>query len=458
GGFAQLALTDSTISGNSAGSGGGISSDTGAIALLRSTISGNTAGSGGGVLVGYAPLTLTDAHVTGNTATSGNGGGILGGFDAAVLANNTQITGNAAPNGNGGGIWGFGFDFHGSVILNGSTVANNSAILGGGISTEGPLTVTASTIAQNSAVSGGGVHLFGGFAQLALTDSTISGNSAGSGGGISSTNNTSVTVSNSTIAANTAVSNGGGILSTGALRAVSTIVAGNKVGSSPNDVAGSFAAGSTNNLVQDAAHSGGLTNGVNGNIIGVDPRLAPLAFNGGPTQTHALLRNSPAINKGINPLGLHTDQRGPGYARTFGGQTDIGAYEFALGTAGNPSRVTALPVGHVPPPPSVENLSTPVDPRLAPASDLGPVFWQYSSARTADSANRSQSPRVEATPMLHEANWRVEASTAIGDFKRSGREDAMSNTWLFTQDAGTNGVSMAHEPGGTTARGWRGAW
>src|SRR5207253_6155099 len=45
--------------------------------------------------------------------------------------------------------------------------------------------------------------------------------------------------------------------------------------------------------------------------VGVNnPGLAPLADNGGPTQTHKLLSTSPALDKG-NSFGLTTDQRGP---------------------------------------------------------------------------------------------------------------------------------------------------
>ena len=58
-----------------------------------------------------------------------------------------------------------------------------------------------------------------------------------------------------------------------------------------------------------------------------DPLLAPLAFNGGPTQTHALKKGSPAINHGSNPDGLTTDQRGTPFARQLGSAVDIGAYE-----------------------------------------------------------------------------------------------------------------------------------
>src|SRR6185503_518152 len=54
-------------------------------------------------------------------------------------------------------------------------------------------------------------------------------------------------------------------------------------------------------------------------------RLAPLADNGGPTLTHALLLGSPAVDAGA-PSGFpSTDQRG--VPRPFGPYADIGAFE-----------------------------------------------------------------------------------------------------------------------------------
>ena len=55
-----------------------------------------------------------------------------------------------------------------------------------------------------------------------------------------------------------------------------------------------------------------------GNLLGVNPNLGPLAFNGGNTRTQELLTGSPAITAGSNPLGLTTDQRGAGFARVVG--------------------------------------------------------------------------------------------------------------------------------------------
>ena len=59
--------------------------------------------------------------------------------------------------------------------------------------------------------------------------------------------------------------------------------------------------------------------------------LAPLANNGGPTQTMALLPGSLAIDAGNNALipgGVTTDQRGTGNPRIVNGSVDIGAFEF----------------------------------------------------------------------------------------------------------------------------------
>jgi hypothetical protein len=65
-------------------------------------------------------------------------------------------------------------------------------------------------------------------------------------------------------------------------------------------------------------------------VLKSDPLLGPLANNGGPTPTHALASNSPAINEGANPRSLATDQRGASYQRVAGGRADIGAFELQM--------------------------------------------------------------------------------------------------------------------------------
>jgi hypothetical protein len=96
-------------------------------------------------------------------------------------------------------------------------------------------------------------------------------------------------------------------------------------------------------------------------ITTLDPLLAPLADNGGPTLTHALLADSPAYGLGSNPLGFATDQRGASSGRTFLGRIDIGALE------------TQSVVG--PPPPGDYNRNQTVD-----AADY--VVWRKNVGRT----------------------------------------------------------------------------
>jgi len=64
-----------------------------------------------------------------------------------------------------------------------------------------------------------------------------------------------------------------------------------------------------------------------GSLNNTDPKLGPLANNGGPSLTMALLAGSPAIDAGISAAAPLTDQRG--VARPFGAAADIGAYEYA---------------------------------------------------------------------------------------------------------------------------------
>jgi hypothetical protein len=86
------------------------------------------------------------------------------------------------------------------------------------------------------------------------------------------------------------------------------------------------------NLVGDAHGPGGYS-GISpfkGNtvILKANPLLGPLQNNGRPTQTMALLVDSPAIGHASNALGPATDQRGVKRFDVAGEMTDIGAYEL----------------------------------------------------------------------------------------------------------------------------------
>ncbi len=162
------------------------------------------------------------------------------------------------------------------------------------------------------------------------------------GGGID--NNTGLlTVVNCTLTNDSAVSGGGGgMLNTGTATLDNTIVAGNAASNGDNDIQGALAAAGSNNLIGDGTGMTGISNGSNGNQVGseatpINPLLGPLANNGGPTETVALLPDSPAIDHGSNaliPAGVTTDQRG--YIRIVNAVVDIGAYEFGAAPLGTP--------------------------------------------------------------------------------------------------------------------------
>jgi hypothetical protein len=70
------------------------------------------------------------------------------------------------------------------------------------------------------------------------------------------------------------------------------------------------------------------------NLTAVALHLGPLAVNGGPTATHALLCGSPAIDAGDNTDAPATDQRG--MPRIINGVIDIGSFE----SSNNPPTIT----------------------------------------------------------------------------------------------------------------------
>ncbi len=260
-------------------------------------------------------LTIRDSVIQGNGAAFTRGAGIRNEGSLAVFA--TSITGNSAYN--GAGISNF---LGAGLLLDGSLVDSNSAFnfatdrpgsvgsLGGGIENRGTANI------RNSTISGNSVDNFAGF-------------TAGSG----VYNDGALTILNSTIAQNDGFV--GLYHEGGTLLMVSSIVSENGYESSTQpptsrisaNIAGpgTFDPLSHNNLIGFGEVPAPFAHNVNGNLVGVNALLRPLANNGGPTRTHALVPGSPAIDAGLNPIDLETDQRG--MDRTVGTATDIGAFE-----------------------------------------------------------------------------------------------------------------------------------
>ena len=367
-----VTLSGVTLSNNTAtGTGGGMTVGSGTVQISDSSITGNIARSAGGIANLSGSLTISDSTVTGNRAIgpNGAGGGIFSvGLGAVLSVIRTEIRQNDAQGLAGGGIFAGGTvtvkdstisnnsaDFAGGRISGGSTLTVTNSLFtgntaggsGGGISAAVLTTISNTTISTNSAgFAGGGISTSGCSGDLTVSRSTINGNTTGSdGGGINSC--TTTTVTNSTISGNFAGGVGGG-LSFGVAGGVFTL---RSVTVTANNVPiGGLNASSGATTVQNsiiAFHAmpdcGGVLPTSLGNnldadtscqfsaptdVSSADPRLAPLAANGGLTSTHALLAGSPAINTGDPFTAPPADQRG--FPRV--GLPDIGAFEFQTNT------------------------------------------------------------------------------------------------------------------------------
>lgn len=238
----------------------------------------------------------------GSTGKGGNGQFAAGGGSTnSSNPDNRGIGGFAAGNGNisagaGGGGAGLGgaiFNEAGSVLINNSTLYNNSAAGGSG----------------HDAGHGFGGAIFNLNGSLTLTSATISGNAAEAGRGV--------------FLASAVDSSG--TAGTARMSATNTLFSQADITASDLAQSGTVQITGSHNMVRNstAATPAGFS------FSDSDPKLGPLADNGGFSKTLALLSGSPAINSGINndvPTGT-TDQRGGGNLRIRGGIVDVGAFE-----------------------------------------------------------------------------------------------------------------------------------
>jgi hypothetical protein len=377
--LAALGLSDVILEKNTAQYGGGLYMFGGQITMTNTQIRSNTATSlGGGLYIDSSRLTIQGCQAYNNSAVG------AGAFYLSTIANG-QITRcefytNAASSGFGGAM-----QIASDVTKPGSLVTvqdsflhNNSAYYGGAIDTSAPLYILRTTLNQNTATYyGGGLNVYDAptpSTKILIVQSTFSGNFSPYGGGIYYNDlfgdTSSMVVQNSTLSENGVSHEGGAIFGSGSanLSLMSTTIAGNAIYknikqptptlggglfiSSPASVSAEntlisgdfFTDGATlptpddcygalnslgHNLIQTTSNCaiGGIAPG---NITGLDPLLGPLQNNGGPTQTRALLRGSPAIDAGDNSACSSTDQRG--IVRPANGgislTCDIGAFEF----------------------------------------------------------------------------------------------------------------------------------
>jgi len=296
---------------------------------------GRTSLRGGAVAVLNENLTILDSVISDSragrsAAPPSNGcGGNVALREGTLRIVNSRLTGGIAEGvgaSTGGNLCAVGE----SLRLETTTVSGGTARQGGGLYFLGAwATIHSSTISGNTAeANGGGVYI--GVGDVGFLNSTISGNTAGNGGGLYADNTgdgfsgTFVTFELTTLSNNTATAAGGSLHqdgTAGGLSIYDSIIANGK----PEDIdlsSGFYVA--RHSLIE--APLGPPIPGTN-NILGADPRLGPLANNGGPTMTHVPLPGSPAINAG-NPAIADppaTDERG--YPRIAGPAVDMGSVE-----------------------------------------------------------------------------------------------------------------------------------
>lgn len=339
-------LTDLTIQHGDAGAGGGVYVS-GNLDMQNCVVQENTAFQGGGLYFAFGEYCYISGCDFRKNDCDDVGGGVHNSASSAFIylsdsvleSNSALIAGGAVFGGwaslsncvlraNTGGLYGGAVEAERCVVHE-SDLHGNLAGNGGGFHVE-YLSIYESAVYSNSAAdSGGGIYAT---AYLRTRNATISGNVASNrGGGISATGN--ITLAASTIAFNCAPTGGGMYLQANA-EMTSTILAKNMALTHPN-ASGARIDSDGYNLIGD-------TNGVMiigttiGNLLEADPRLLPLADNGGFAPTHALKYGSPAIDAGTCTayygVTITNDQRL--FVRPVDGKNDgsavcdIGAYEL----------------------------------------------------------------------------------------------------------------------------------
>jgi len=337
---------------------------TGTVSIANLTIlHGNS--SGGGGIYNDGTLTLTNCILNNNVGD--DGGGVYNDVDGVATLTGCTFRSNAAGNDFGGGA----VYNDGVLTLSNSTISSNSAVDGGGVynDADGMATVSNCTLNGNSAstdVGGGGIYNDG---IMTVSGCTLSGNFGEDGGGFYNDVDGTATLANSTLSTNSATGNdfgGGGIYNGGSLTLANCTLSDNSapVASGNNMYNDAEGTATVLNTIMATSFGGqncdgtGVEQGSHNlssdatcfsspDLLNTNPLLAPLANNGGPTQTLALCTAagvpgaacsgpSPAIDAGDDsitgpPLNLTTDQRG--LARQSGQHVDIGAYEVQATTA-----------------------------------------------------------------------------------------------------------------------------
>jgi hypothetical protein len=316
---------------NGGGGGGAIYALRADLAVRRSEFSGNGTGRIGGAILangaGIATTRIEDSRFIGNridlTEPEGNAAALLV-QQSDTVVERSVFRDNVAANG-AGGLGRFVEGVAVAFVVDGDYVVRDSEFSGN----RGELETTGGGLFATSEEGLGVVP-------VRIENSTFSGNRATYGGAMAGA--VAFTLVHATVAANTALDPQSGAIEvacTGsALTGIASIVHGT-VGAPDlalfTQCGRPRVSGLQAFLVGDPGNVGVL----GGMLAGIDPRLQPLADNGGGLRTHAPASGSPAIDGATAASALRFDQRGPGFARVAGGAADIGAHEVGPQAAAN---------------------------------------------------------------------------------------------------------------------------
>jgi len=323
--YNKAEIRGSDFTNNTSTRGGGFASIGGKTNIYDSSFTNNSTSDRGGAIFnfgatpGTSPMEIKNSEIADNTASVG--GGIATSLGDTKIVEST-ISGNIASK-DGGGIYNDGL----MTIIRSTLSGNEASAFGGGILNIETINVQESTFTGNTARQGGGLNSGGG--DTTLTNNTFSANTATDAGGglyISSPPDKtipggSIEANHITVAFNSAPAGGGIAASGGILKIKNSIVAKSASGADCQTSAGGFSSLGENMDSDGSCPDFTLTD---------DPLLDALANYGGPTETHALQPDSPAIDAApdcttVGGAAVPADQRGQ--PRPGGPVCDLGAYE-----------------------------------------------------------------------------------------------------------------------------------
>lgn len=189
-----VTISGGTISGCKAlssdkGNGGGLYVEDSTLTIERGTISGCTArNNGGGLYVDGSTITIEDGTISGCKALSpdkGNGGGLYAKNKSTITINKSTISGCTAEMNNGGGL----YAENSTIEITDGTISECMAIYDGGglYANNSAITITGGTISGCDGLLGGGLYAEASSTHsstVTISDVTISGCTAGAGGGL----------------------------------------------------------------------------------------------------------------------------------------------------------------------------------------------------------------------------------------------------------------------------------